>query len=69
MAMLIRVVTVVFHEYTWEVLNQPLYSPDQSPQHYNLFSKLKELLRGICFSDLRELSSAMTQKIRLLNKN
>ncbi len=47
--------------------NHPPYSPDLSPLDYNRFPKLKELLRGLDFRDLSELSSAMTQEIRWLN--
>ncbi len=62
-------VTTVFQEYDWEVLNHTLYSPDLSPLNYNLFPKRKEPLQGIRFSDLIELSSAMTWENQWLNKN
>ncbi len=62
-------VTTVFQEYGWEVLNHPLYSPDLSPLDYDLFPKRKEQLRGICFSNLSEPSSVMTWEVRQLNKN
>ncbi len=53
-------VTLIFHEYSWEVLNHPPYTPDLSPLNYNLFPKFKELLREIHFSDLSEMSLAVT---------
>ncbi len=55
-------------EYGWEVLKHSPYSPDLSPLDYNLLLKLKEPLYGIYFSDLSELSSAMTKKICGLTK-
>ncbi len=35
----------VFGQYGWETLSHPLYCPNMSPSDYNLFWKLKELLR------------------------
>ncbi len=61
-------VTAVFQKYCWEVLNYTSFIPDLSPPDYNLFSKVKELLRGICFSDLSEPSSALSREIQWLNK-
>ncbi len=62
-------VTTVFQEYGWEVLNHPPYSLDPSPLDYDLFPKLKEWLWGICFNDLSKLSSAVIKVIQQLNKN
>ncbi len=53
-------VPTVSQEYDWEVLNYTPYSPDLSSLDYDLFVKLKELIWGIRFSDLGELSSAAT---------
>ncbi len=61
-------VTTFFQEYRLEVLNHPPYSLDLSPLEYDLFPKLKEPLRRICFSDLSELSLVVTWEIQWLNK-
>ena len=47
-------------------LNAP-YSPDMSPPDFILFPKLKEHVRGQCFSSLEKLSTDGTQAIRHIN--
>ena len=44
------------------------YSPDISPPNFDLFTKLKEPMRGH-FSSLEELSTDVTQAIRHMNKS
>ncbi len=56
-------VTVAFQEYSWDVLNHPPYSSDWSLPDSDLFPEFKELLQGICFSNLSELSSVMTRHL------
>ncbi len=62
-------VMTIFQEYSWEVLNHPPYSPDLSAPDYDLFPKLKEPLQGIRFSNLNEMSLAVTREISRLIKN
>jgi histone-lysine N-methyltransferase SETMAR len=58
----------VLEQYGWEVLPHPAYSPDMSPPDYDLFMVLKNPLRGVRFKDLEELSAAVTQEIKRINK-
>ena len=44
------------------------YSPEMSPPDFDLFYKLKDPMRGHCFPSLEEVSAAITQAIRGLNK-
>ena len=53
------IVKVVFKEYHREVLKHPSYSADLSPPDYDLFPKLKEPLRGICYDNLNEIYRAV----------
>lgn len=64
-----HVVTEKLREYGWEVLPHPPYSPDMSPPDYDLFTKLKQPMRGRRFQSLEELSTAVTQAIRQMNKD
>ncbi len=61
-------VNTVFQEDGRKLLNHLPCKLDLSPLDYNLFPKLKELLRTICFSDLSELSLVMPWEIWWLNK-
>jgi histone-lysine N-methyltransferase SETMAR len=58
----------LLEEYGWEILPHPAYSPDMSPPDYDLFHILKKPLRGKRFHDLEELSAAVTQEIKHINK-
>jgi hypothetical protein len=40
-----------------------------SPPGFNLLPKLKETMRGHCFSSLEEISAAITRTIRRLKKS
>jgi len=64
-----KVVTDLLSKYKLEVLPHAPYSPDISPPDFNLFPKLKEPMRGYCFSSLEEVSAAVTRAIRGLNKS
>ncbi len=52
----------------WETLCHAPYSPDLCPPDFNLFLKLKELLRGTGFGSLNDLLLATTREICHLNK-
>lgn len=64
-----HVVTEKLREYGWEKLPHPPYSPDMSPPDYDLFTKLKQPMRGHRFRSLEELSAAVTRAIRQMNKD
>ena len=64
-----EVVTDELQDYGWEVLPHAPYSPDTCPQEFYLFLKLKECMRGRCFSSLEELSTDSTRAIRHMNNN
>ena len=60
-------VTSLSTSYEWDVLPHPPYSPDMSPPDFDLFPKLKEPLRGICFDDLDELGDEVAKQVQRLN--
>jgi hypothetical protein len=64
-----KVVTDLLSKYEWEVLPHVPYSPDMSPQDFNLFHKLKEPMHGHRFPCLEEVSAAVTRFFRGLNKS
>ena len=51
----------------WEVFSHPRYSPDISPPDFDLFPRIKELLRGRRFEDLLELNTFVADVIRDIN--
>ena len=55
------VVNNTIHDYGWEMLHHAPYSPDMSTSDLDLFPKLKELMRGRCFSSLEEFSTNGTR--------
>jgi hypothetical protein len=57
----------VMADYKWEVLPHPACDPDMSPPDYDLFSKLKNPLRGKRFPTLNALNAAVTRRIREIN--
>jgi len=63
-----KVVTDLVSKYQWEVFPHAPYSSDMSPPDFDLFRKLKEPIRGHRFPSLKEVSAAVTQAIRRLNK-
>ena len=52
--------------YLWETLDRAPYYPDTSPCDFDLFSKLKEDMRGIHYNDLEALESAVRVRVRVL---
>ena len=59
-------VTSLLGQYEWETVDHPPYSPDISPCDFDLFPKLQEYMRGICYNDLKELESAVAARVRVL---
>ena len=53
----------------WEILEHPSYSPDLSPCDYNLFTKVKESLRGTRYNTRYEIIHAIGWSIRNINKD
>ena len=53
----------------WEILEHPPYSPDMSPCNYNLFTKVKEPLRGTRYNTRNYLIRAIGQSIWIINKD
>jgi hypothetical protein len=64
-----KVVADLLNKYKWEVLPHVPYSPYMSPPDFDLLHKLKEPVRGHRFPSLEEVSAAVTQAIRGLNKS
>ena len=62
-----NVVKELLESYQWEVLHHPPYSPDLSLPDFDLFPKLKEPLRGICYESLDELECAVNREVRRIN--
>ncbi|KAJ4426670.1 hypothetical protein ANN_26468 [Periplaneta americana] len=52
-----------------EILEHPPYSPDMSPCDYDLFTKVKEPLRGTRYNTRDELIRAIGRSIRNINKD
>jgi transposase len=50
-------VSEILEKYGWQVLPQPLYSPDMSPPDFDLFPKLKKPLRGKRLRSIEEMSN------------
>ena len=62
-----NVVKELLESYQWEVLDHPPYFPDLSPPDFDLFTKLKDPLRGIRYESLDELECAMNSEVRRIN--
>lgn len=62
-------VKTVLSDYKWEALLHPAYSPDMNPSNFDLFPKLKNLLRGQRFLTLDALSAAVTRRLQQLNSS
>jgi histone-lysine N-methyltransferase SETMAR len=60
-------VSEILEKYGWQVLPHPPYSPDMSPQDFDLFPKLKKPLRGKRFISIEEVSNEVTRVIRCIN--
>ncbi|KAJ4450034.1 hypothetical protein ANN_01441 [Periplaneta americana] len=59
----------LLRRWQWEILEHPPYSPDMSPCDYNLFTKVKEPLRGTRYNTRDELIRAIGRSIRNINKD
>jgi histone-lysine N-methyltransferase SETMAR len=57
-------VSEILEKYGRQVLPHPPYSPDMSPTAFDLFPKLKKLLRGKRFRSIEEVSNEVTRVIR-----
>lgn len=53
----------------WELLTHPPYSPDLSPCDYHLFPKMKEPIRGVRFETVDEITGAVLEQLKTLQKN
>ncbi|PSN49865.1 hypothetical protein C0J52_14145 [Blattella germanica] len=53
----------------WEILEHPPYSPDMSPCDYDLFSKVKEPLRGNRYNTREAIIHAVGRSIWNINRN
>ena len=59
----------LLRRWQWEILEHPPYSPDMSPCDYDLFAKVKELLRRNSYNTRDELFHATGQSTRKINKD
>ena len=62
-------VTDLLHQWQWEILEYPPYSSNMSPCDYNLFTKVKEPLRGTRYNTRDELIHAIGRCICDINKD
>ena len=47
----------ILEKFRWQVLSHPPYSSDMNPPAFDLFPKLKKLLRGKRFRSIEEVSN------------
>ncbi|KAJ4427216.1 hypothetical protein ANN_24833 [Periplaneta americana] len=59
----------LLRRWQWEILEHPQYSPDMSPCDYDLFTKVKEPLRGTRYNTRDELIRSIGRSIRNINKD
>ena len=62
-------VTDLLRRWQWEILEHPPYSPNISPRDYDLFAKVKELLRGTRYNTRDDPICAIGWSIRNINKD
>ena len=62
-------VTDLLRRWQWVILEHPPYSPDMSPCDYDLFTKVKEPLRGTRYNTRDELTRAIVWSIWNINKD
>ena len=48
------------------VLDQPPYSPDLAPCDFFLFPRLKGIIKGIRFTDVKAIKEAVTRELRAI---
>ena len=63
-----RITQDALEQLQWECLPHPPYSPDLSPPDFELFSRLKEPLRGQRFQSLEEVKSAARRVLNTINR-
>ncbi|PSN36375.1 hypothetical protein C0J52_23866 [Blattella germanica] len=59
----------LLRRWQWEILEHPPYSPDVSPCDYDLFSKVKEPLRGNRYNTREAIIHAVGRSIWTINRN
>ena len=62
-------VTSLLGRYEWEILEHPPYSLDISPCDFDLFPKIKEDTRGICYIDLQKLEVAVAERVKVVQRS
>ena len=60
--------TSLLARYKWETLPHPPYSSDLSPCDFDLFCRLKEIMRRVRFEDLEGLEDAVDEQIRMYER-
>ena len=63
-----RITQDALEQLQWECLPHLPYSPDVSPPDFQLFSRLKETLRGQRFHRLQEVKSAAGRVLNSINR-
>jgi transposase len=64
-----NVVTDLLRLWRLEILEQPPYSPDMSPCDYDLFTKMKEPLRGIHYNTREAIIRAVGRSLLDINRS
>ena len=59
----------LFRGWNCEAFEHPPNSPDMSPGDYDLFSKIKEPLRGIRFQSRVDIQRALDRSVRVISRN
>ena len=62
-------VTGLLRRWKSEILEHPPYFPDINPCDYDLFAKVRELLRGTQYNTRHELICAMERSVQNINKD
>ena len=62
-------VTSLLGRYEWEILEHPPYSPNISPCDFDLFPKIKEVIKGIRYSNLDELEVAVAKRVKVVERS
>ncbi|KAJ4434966.1 hypothetical protein ANN_23538 [Periplaneta americana] len=59
-------VVILLRRWNWEILEHPPYFPDMNPCDFDLFAKMKLLLRGVRFRIRQTIIAAVEQSVRRL---
>ena len=62
-------VTDLLRRWRWKILEQPPYSPDMCPCDYDLFTKMKEPLRGIRYNTREAIIRAVGRSLLDINRS